>query len=80
MEPDWTENLHHELQKLPSQEAKWIVENMTSLEAVSKVNNRRYQEDYIANYIESFWSIIPSACWKHIIVFLIAYSLFIRFE
>ena len=48
MKPDWTENLHHELQELPLQEAKWIVENMTDSEIFSKVNNRRFQEDYIA--------------------------------
>ena len=52
MKPDWTENLHHELQELPLQEAKWIVENMTDSEIFSKVNNRRFQEDYIADYIE----------------------------
>lgn len=52
MKPDWTENLHHELQELPLQEAKWIVENMTDSEIFSKVNNRRFQEDYIADYIQ----------------------------
>ena len=36
MKPDWTENLHHELQELPLQEAKWIVENMTDSEIFSK--------------------------------------------
>jgi len=70
MKPDWTENLHHELQELPSQEAKWIVENMTTSEIASKVNNRRFQEDYIADYLEYLWTISPTAYWKHIIASL----------
>lgn len=70
MEPDFTENLHHELQELSPQEAKWIVENMTEPEIFSKVNNRTYQEDYIADYIEFLWTISPIAYWKHIIVSL----------
>lgn len=70
MKPDWTENLHHELQELPLQEAKWIVENMTDSEIFSKVNNRRFQEDYIADYIEYLWTISPIAYWKHIIASL----------
>ena len=70
MKPDWTENLHHELQELPLQEAKWIVENMTDSEIFSKVNNRRFQEDYIADYIEYLWTISLIAYWKHIIASL----------
>ena len=52
MKPDWTETLHHELQELPLQEAKWIVENMTDSEIFSKVNNRRFQEDYISDNMD----------------------------
>lgn len=70
MKPDWTENLHHELQELPLQEAKWIVENMTTSEIESKVNNRRFQEDYISDYMQYLWTISPNAYWKHIIITL----------
>ena len=58
------------MQELPLQEAKWIVENMTDSEVFSKVNNRRFQEDYIADYIEYLWTISPIAYWKHIIMSL----------
>ena len=32
---------------------------MTDSEVFSKVNNRRFQEDYIADYIEYLWTISP---------------------
>ena len=66
MNPDWTENLHHTLEDLDKSDAKYIVESMTSAEIYSKVNNRRFQEDYIADYLEYLWEISEIGYWKHI--------------
>jgi len=66
MKPDWTENLQHALEKLPKEEARQIVESMNKREIYSKVNNRKYQEDYIADYLEYLWKISESAYWKHV--------------
>lgn len=70
MKPDFTENLHHALEDLEQEDAKKIVESMTRSEIYSKVNNRRFQEDYIADYLEFLWEISESAYWKHIIITL----------
>lgn len=67
MKPDWTENLHHALKELDNDDSKKIVELMTDAEIYSKVNNRKFQEDYIADYLEYLWEISESAYWKHII-------------
>lgn len=66
MKPDWTENLHHALEELQPSDAKKIVESMTDEEIYSKVNNRRFQEDYIADYLEYLWDISESSFWKHV--------------
>ncbi len=66
MKPDWTENLHHALEELQPADAKEIVESMTDKEINSKVNNRRFQQDYIADYIEYLWDISESSFWKHV--------------
>ncbi|MCF7805108.1 MAG: hypothetical protein K9N46_04490 [Candidatus Marinimicrobia bacterium] len=66
MNPYWTENLHHALKELQLEDAKKIVESMTDDEIYSKVNNRRFQEDYIADYIEFLWDISESSFWKHV--------------
>ncbi len=66
MKPGWTEVLHDELLKLPHQEAKKIVEAMTESEIHEKVNNRRFQEDYIARYIMYLRGVSEIAFWKHI--------------
>ena len=70
MMPDWTENLHHALEELQPEDAKKIVESMTDSEIYSKVNNRRFQEDYISDYIDYLWEISEPTYWKHIIISL----------
>lgn len=70
MKPGWTEDLHHELEALNQEDAKKIVESMTDKEIYIKVNNRQFQEDYIADYIEYLWEISEEAYWKHIIITL----------
>jgi len=70
MKPDWTENLHHDLEKLQSEDAKKIVESMNNTEIYQKVNIRRFQEDYIADYLEYLWEISENSFWKHVKVTL----------
>lgn len=66
MKPDWTENLHDALKELQPEDAKKIVESMTEDEIYRKVNNRRFQEDYIADYLEYLWDISEDSFWKHV--------------
>ncbi len=66
MGPDWTENLHEELKVLQPEDSKKIVESMTDSEIFQKVNARRFQEDYIADYLEYLWEISETAFWKHV--------------
>lgn len=70
MEPYWTENMHHELEELPGEDAKRIVDSMSEGEIFQKVNHRKFQEDYIADYIEYLWDVSEEAYWKHIKVSL----------
>ncbi len=70
MKPDWTENLHHELEEMDPNDAKRIVESMTNSEIIHKVNIRTHQEDYIGDYIEYLWEISESAYWRHVIITL----------
>ncbi|PKQ82987.1 hypothetical protein AOX56_00240 [Aeromonas sobria] len=66
----WTEELHYALKDLSSDDAKKLVESMSVVEIDRKVNIRRHQEDYIADYIEYLWEVSETAYWKHIIVSL----------
>jgi hypothetical protein len=70
MEPDWTETLHHELEKLNPKDAKIIVESMTDEEIDGKVNARLHQQDYIVDYIEFLWEISETAFWRHVAISL----------
>lgn len=66
MKPGWTEDLHHSLEELSPEDAKIIVESMSDTEIYRKVNNRQFQEDYIADYLEYLWGISETAYWKHV--------------
>ncbi len=66
MKPGWTEDLHHSLEELQPEVAKTIVESMTESEIYRKVNNRQFQEDYIADYLEFLWDISENAYWRHV--------------
>ncbi len=67
---DWTEDLHHGLQKLEPECAKQIVESMDDSEIYSKINIRHCQEDYIADYLDYLWEISKLAYWKNVIISL----------
>ncbi len=62
----WVEDRHHDLQKLPKEDAVQIVESMTKTEIYMNVNMRRMQGDYIADYLDYLWEISKPAFWKHI--------------
>lgn len=66
MKPGWTEDLHHSLEELQPEDAKKIVESMTDDEIYQKVNNRKFQEDYIADYLKYLFDISESSFWKHV--------------
>ncbi len=70
MKPDWTENLHHELENLQPVDAIKFVESMNNSEIYQKVNVRKFQQDYIADYLEYLWEISETAFWRHVIITL----------
>ncbi|MCD4741589.1 MAG: hypothetical protein K8R67_03760 [Desulfobacteraceae bacterium] len=62
----WTEELHDGLKEIDEEDAKSIVESMDEEEITYKVNPRRFQEDYIADYLEFLWEISEVSFWKHV--------------
>lgn len=62
----WTEDLHHGLKEIDKEDAKLIVESLDDNEINYKVNLRKFQEDYIADYIQYLWEISPASFWKHV--------------
>lgn len=70
MKPAYTEELHQALEELNPNDSRKIVESMTDKEISTKVNNRRFQESYIADYIDYLWDISKPAFWKHVIISL----------
>jgi hypothetical protein len=62
----WTEELHLGLQEIDEEDARAIVESMDDDDINYKVNARRYQEDYIADYLEFLWEISEISFWKHV--------------
>lgn len=64
----WTENYHLSLEEMNKEDAIQDVESMSHDEIEWKVNMRRYQQDYIADYLEYLWEISPKSFWAHILV------------
>lgn len=62
----WTEELHLGLQEIDEEDAIKIVESMNEEEIIYKVNSRRFQQDYIADYLEYLWEISEKSFWKHV--------------
>lgn len=62
----WTEELHLGLQEIDEEDAIKIVESMTEEEINYKVNLRRFQQDYIADYLEFLWEISETSFWEHV--------------
>jgi len=70
MSEHWTENLHHSLQDFHPDVAKKIIDSMDDSEIYVKVNHRRFQEDYIADYLNYLWEISEEAFWRQLIISL----------
>jgi hypothetical protein len=62
----WTETLHYGLKELSKGNAKAIVESFDKDDINRKVNSRKFQEDYIADYLEFLWGISEDSFWNHI--------------
>lgn len=66
----WTEDLHHSLKDFHPDVARRIIDTMDDSEIYVKVNHRRTQEDYIAEYLNYLWDVSEKAFWRHIIISL----------
>ena len=62
----WVESRHDLLKSLRPEEAKELVETFDDSEVHRNVNSRRYQEDYIGDYLEELWDISKESFWQHI--------------
>lgn len=62
----WTEDLHEGLKQIDEEDAKWIVDSMEDDEIHFRVNARKSQEAYIADYIEYLWDISEESYWKQL--------------
>ncbi|BEO47976.1 hypothetical protein SMQE20_25350 [Serratia marcescens] len=64
----WTEEYHLYLEEMDKGDATKDVESMSDDEIHYKVNMRKYQQDYIADYLEYLWEISQKSFWAHILV------------
>mgnify|MGYP001569478224 CR=1 FL=1 len=60
------EDRHYFLRSLDHQEARTLVRSLNEREIDSNVNNRRFQQAYICDYLEDLWAISRNSFWKHI--------------
>ena len=70
MDKPWTEDLHYGLKELNSEDASAIADSLTAADIYRKVNIRRYQEDYIADYLQFLWGVSEKAFWRHLTISL----------
>lgn len=70
MKERWTEDMHHSLKDFEPEIAKKIIDSMTDSDIYIRVNQRTFQEDYIADYLRFLWDISEEGFWKHIIISL----------
>jgi hypothetical protein len=64
----WTENFHLSLTEFSPEVAKQIIQSMDDAEIEIKVNRRRFQQDYIADYLSYLWDISKKSYWHHIYI------------
>lgn len=64
----WTEEYHLSLEEMNEGDAIQDVESMSDDEIHYKVNMRKHQQDYIADYLEYLWEISQRSFWAHILV------------
>ncbi|MCX6858400.1 MAG: hypothetical protein NTV80_26275 [Verrucomicrobia bacterium] len=63
----WTEERHHFLRDLSLAKARKLLSALTPNEIARTVNVRRFQEDYIGDYLADLWAIDIESFWKHLI-------------
>jgi hypothetical protein len=66
MSDDWVEERHQFLKSLPVLEAKEMLESLDEVEVTLNVNQRMFQEAYIADYLTDVWEISKQSFWMHI--------------
>jgi hypothetical protein len=60
------EEIHKTLRGLDASESRAIVESFTNGKTYANVSLRKFQEDYIADYLEYLWDISEVSFWKHV--------------
>ena len=66
----WVEDRHKYLESLPIEDETKLVDSFSANEIDMNVNYRRFQEQYICDYIDYLWQVSKRAFWKHIAVSL----------
>lgn len=62
----WIEQRHGFLKSLPIDNQKHLVDSFSENEIDINVNYRRFQEQYICDYIDYLWQVSKRSFWKHI--------------
>lgn len=62
----WTEERHHFLETLSPEVAKELLDVLEPNDLDVIVNYRRFQEDYIGDYLTYLWSVDEESFWTHI--------------
>ncbi|QLW74222.1 hypothetical protein HV139_08960 [Citrobacter freundii] len=62
----WTEQYHDALKEMDVNDAVKDVNDMNDSDVLYRVNARKFQQDYIADYLEYLWDLNPKAFWRHI--------------
>ena len=62
----WTEEYHDTLKDMNPNDAIKDVESMSDHDVLYRVNMRKFQQDYIADYLEYLWELSPKDFWRHI--------------
>lgn len=63
---DWTEDRHKYLMSLRPDLARKLLKSLTPDDLSDTVNRRRFQEDYIGDYLEDVFDIDREVFWEHI--------------
>lgn len=66
----WVEDRHKFLKSLPIEDEKQLVDSFSENEIDMNVNYRRFQEQYICDYIDYLWQVSKRSFWKHIAISL----------
>ncbi len=63
----WTEDKHKMLLSLPLSTSRHLLQSLDPDEIVWMVNARRFQEDYIGDYLRDLWLIDQDSFWEHLV-------------